>query len=144
MSATVDTNILLYASDTTSRFHEAATRTVETLAGGRDLLYLFWPVIMGYLRVATHPAVFHEPLRLEDAMANIEGLLAQPHVRAPGEDEGFWELYRDVATGVGARGNLVPDAHLVALMRQYGVTTIWSGDRDFRKFDGIRVRDPFA
>ena len=42
------------------------------------------------------------------------------------------------------RGNLVPDAHLVALMRQHGVRTIWTHDRDFRKFNGIRVVDPFA
>ena len=42
------------------------------------------------------------------------------------------------------RGNLVPDAHVVALMRQHGVSTIWSHDRDFVKFPGISVRDPFA
>lgn len=42
------------------------------------------------------------------------------------------------------RGNLVPDAHLAALMRQHGVATIWSADRDFRRFDGITARDPFA
>jgi len=34
-----------------------------------------------------------------------------------------------------------PDA---ALMRQHGVTTIYSRDRDFRKYDGITVRDPVA
>jgi predicted nucleic acid-binding protein len=38
----------------------------------------------------------------------------------------------------------VPDAHLATLMRQYGATTIWSHDRDFRRFDRITVRDPFA
>ncbi|GIV00558.1 MAG: hypothetical protein KatS3mg014_2173 [Actinomycetota bacterium] len=34
--------------------------------------------------------------------------------------------------------------HLVALMRENGVRTILTHDRDFRRFDGIRVRDPFA
>jgi hypothetical protein len=29
-------------------------------------------------------------------------------------------------------------------MRQYGVVPIVTRDRDFRRFDGIRVRDPFA
>jgi len=29
-------------------------------------------------------------------------------------------------------------------MRAYGVGTIYSNDRDYRKFDGIRVVDPFA
>jgi predicted nucleic acid-binding protein len=37
----------------------------------------------------------------------------------------------------------VPDAHLATLMRQYGVRTIYTRDRDFRRFDGIDVRDPF-
>ena len=37
----------------------------------------------------------------------------------------------------------VPDAHLVALMREHGVVTMWSNDRDFRKFDGITVKNPF-
>ena len=47
--------------------------------------------------------------------------------------------------GAGAAtGNLVPDTHLVVLMRQHGVKEIWTGDRDFRKFDGIVARDPFT
>jgi predicted nucleic acid-binding protein len=45
---------------------------------------------------------------------------------------------------VSAAGNLVPAAHLVALMRAHGVSNIWTSDRDFRKFDGIRVKSPFA
>lgn len=40
-------------------------------------------------------------------------------------------------------GNVVPDAHLVALMLENDVRTIWTSDRDFRRFRGIEVRDPF-
>jgi len=60
-----------------------------------------------------------------------------------GEDDGFWSVYRAVASGHVVRGNLVPDAYLVALMRQYGVSEIWTHDRDFLTFRGIRARDPF-
>jgi len=49
-----------------------------------------------------------------------------------------------VASDVKPRGNLFPDAHLVALMREHGVSTIWSHDRDLRKFSGITVKDPFS
>lgn len=38
----------------------------------------------------------------------------------------------------------MPDAHLVALMREYGVSTIWGHDGEFRKFRGIPVSDPFS
>ena len=62
-------------------------------------------------------------------------------MQTPGEQDRFWDVYRAVAEDVGARGNLVPDAHLVSLMIQNGVRTIWTHDRDYRKFRGIGVRD---
>lgn len=67
-----------------------------------------------------------------------------PHVRAPGEGDRFWASYRLATEGVVVRGNLVPDAHVVALMREHGVAGISTHDRDFARFRGIRVRDPFA
>jgi predicted nucleic acid-binding protein len=70
-------------------------------------------------------------------------LLDRPHIRAPGEADGFWSLYR-VAAGDRARGSEVPDGHLAALMRQHGVRLIYTRDRDFRRFDGIDAQDPFA
>ena len=42
------------------------------------------------------------------------------------------------------RGNLVPDAHLASLLRQHGVRTLYTVDRDFRRFPFLDVRDPFA
>lgn len=76
-------------------------------------------------------------------MATVDDLVSRPHVRTDGEHD-FWSIYRDLADVTPVRGNLVPDAHVAALMRQHGVTTIWSHDRDFLKFPGINVRDPFA
>src|SRR3990167_6832178 len=40
------------------------------------------------------------------------------------------------------RGNLVPDAHLATILRQHGVEKIYSADRDFRKFEFIKVINP--
>lgn len=144
MSVTLDANVLLYASDEASPFHERARGLLEWAAGGPEIVYLFWPTAMAYLRLSTHPSVFARPLAPREASANIESLLRLPHVQSPGEQERFWEVYRGVAEDAGARGNLVPDAHLVSLMIQNGVRTIWTHDRDYRRFSGIEVRDPFA
>jgi toxin-antitoxin system PIN domain toxin len=143
MSLTLDANILLYASDSSSPRQGAARRLVDQVAAGPEIAYVFWPTIMAYLRVATHPAVFDRPLSTGDAIANIEALLSRPHVRAPGEQPEFWRRYRSVADDALPAGNLVPDAHLVALMAENEVRTIWTHDRDFRRFKGIEVRDPF-
>lgn len=144
MSYALDANLLLYASDASSSFHERALALLERCAEGPELLYLPWPVVMAYLRIATHPAIFERPLSPEEATANVDALLGQPHVRPLGELDGFWETYRRTTDDLVVRGNLVPDAHLAALLLQHGVTTLWTRDRDFRKFEGIRVRDPFV
>ena len=143
MSVTVDANVLVYASNEAERVHGRARELVERLASGPEIVYLFWPTIMGYLRIVTHPALLPRPLSLAEAISNMEVLIGRAHVRTPGEGEGFWDLY--VATRNDAdRGNDVPDGHLAALMRQHGVATVYTRDRDFRRFDGISVEDPFA
>jgi uncharacterized protein len=95
---------------------------------------------MAYLRISTHSSIFSAPLSTEEAMDNVSALLALPHVRYPGENAGFWDVYEQIGAGQNIRGNLVPDAHVAALMRQHGVTVIWTDDRDFRRFEGVTVR----
>jgi toxin-antitoxin system PIN domain toxin len=144
MSFAVDANLLLYASDEESPFHRRARAILDEIAVGPELVYLFWPTAMAYLRIATHPAVFSRPFSHADARTNLEALLELPHVRTAGEAETFWRRFREIADDVAPTGNLVPDAHLVALMLENGVRTMWTRDRDYRKFSGIQVRDPFA
>ncbi len=144
MSRTVDTNILVYATHTASPFHDRARALVEHLVAGPSLAYVLWPAILGYLRIVTHPNILGCPLSSDEAMSNVEALIAPSHVRVAGEGNDFWASFHMVAGDAKPRGNLVPDAHLVALMREHGVSTIWSHDRDLRKFRGITVKDPFS
>ena len=143
MSYAIDANLLLYASDQESPFHDRAVTLLDEIAIGPEIVYLFWPIAMAYLRIATHPAIFANPLSHVDARANLDSLLAFPHVQAVGEDDRFWDRFREVADDVRPTGNLVPDAHIVALMLSHGIRTIVTRDRDYRSFSGIRVRDPF-
>jgi toxin-antitoxin system PIN domain toxin len=142
VSVTVDANVLLYASDEQSPRHEPARELLERLAAGPGIVYVFWPVAMAYLRIATHPGIFENPLEPRVARANLGALLDRPHVRSPGEATGFWAVYRDTVGQDVVRGNLVTDSHIAALMRQHGVSTIWTSDRDFRRFPDITARDP--
>jgi uncharacterized protein len=144
MSETCDVNVLVYATHRASPYHDKAKALVERFLAGPGLVYLLWPVALGYLCIVTHPRLLDAPLALDVATDNIEQLVSMPHVRQVGEIDGFWAFYRRVAETVKPKGNLVPAAHLVALMQQHGISTIWTHDRDFRKFEGITVRDPCA
>src|SRR6266542_2445624 len=70
----------------------------------------------------------------KEALGNVEALLQLPRVQVLSEAEGFLAVYREVTGSVVVRGNLVQDAHLAALLRQYGVRTLYTSDADFRKF----------
>ncbi len=144
MSLTFDANVLLYASDESSPFHARARAFLDRIVGGDELVYVFWPTVMAYLRIATHPGIFEKPLQPAQALANVEHLLEYAHVQTTGEGDGFWPSYRRIAGDADARGNLVPDAHVVALMVENGVREIWTNDRDYRRFESIVVRDPFG
>ena len=144
MSLALDANLLLFASDASSPHHARAAAFVRKCIAGPELVFVPWPAAMAYLRVATHPSVFRNPLTHAEAAGNLDLLLRQPHVRAIGELDEFWAHYQKATAGIVVRGNLVPDAHLVALLLQHGVTTLATHDRDFHKFDGIRVRDPLS
>jgi toxin-antitoxin system PIN domain toxin len=140
----VDVNILLYASDRSSPWHEKASAFLQRCAAGSEVFCIAWVTAMSYLRMATHGSIFAQPLSADEAAGNVAALLALPHCRALGEDEGFWEVYRQVTRGFPVRGNLVPDAHLAAILRQHGVVTLYTHDRDFRKFDFLRAVDPLV
>jgi uncharacterized protein len=144
MSYSLDVNLLLYASDSSSPHAPAARKFLERCASGGDLLYLAWPTLMGYLRISTHPGIFVQPLSPEEALHNIGLLLGRPHVHVLSESERFLEVYREVTEGLVVRGGMVPDAHLAALLRQHGVRTLYTRDKDFRRFPFLDVRDPFA
>jgi len=143
LSATVDTNVLIYAANAADPVHEKARDLLERLARGPELLFVFWPSAMGFLRISTNAAVLPTPLAHDEALAAIADLIDRPHVRTPSEQPGFLDLYGATAPA-GTSGRLVPDVHLATLMRQHGVGLIYTRDRSFRRFYGIKVLDPFG
>ena len=141
MSRTIDTNVLLYASNTDATQHARAAELIAGILTGPELTTILWPVLHSYLRIATHSGIFVNPLTIDQANSAVEALLASSAVNVVGAGDRFWQCYTSLG---GARGNDVPDAVIVALMIEYGVTTILTNDRDFRRYPEVRVRNPFA
>jgi toxin-antitoxin system PIN domain toxin len=143
VSYSVDVNVLLYASDRKSENYAAAILFLESRPSDPDIFCLFWPTLLSYLRMSTHPKLFSHPLSPQEAVANIEALLNLPRVRVLSETEAFLAVYREVTQGFPVRGNLVPDAHLATLLKQHDVRRLYTSDADFRKFTFLEVIDPF-
>lgn len=60
----------------------------------------------------------------------------------PSELPGFMDILAELIRESSVRGGGVHDAHLVGLMRQHRVETIWTYDRDFQRFEGVRAVEP--
>jgi toxin-antitoxin system PIN domain toxin len=140
----IDTNVLIYAEVESSRHHDSALRLLKSLAEGALPWALPWPCIYEFLRVVTHPRVFHPPVPLDIALSDLRSILAAPSLVLLAETERHFELFDQVVRRSGATGNLIHDAQIVALCLEHGVSELITGDRDFTRFEGLRIINPFA
>jgi toxin-antitoxin system PIN domain toxin len=142
VSFALDTNILLYASNVDSEHHAKARAAVERAASSGEAWVMPWPVVHGFLRIATHPAVLAHPLSPGAALGVMEELLGLPHVRVVGEGPDFWECFSSEVKSLHLRGAVLTDAAIAGLLKTNSVTTFYTHDRDFHRFRGFRVVDP--
>ena len=96
-------------------------------------------VLIGLVRVLTHPRVFDPPDTLEEAFAFVDAPAGHPNavVLDPGRDH--LRLFRDLSGLAEARGDLVVDAYLAALATETGATLV-SADADFARLPGLAWR----
>jgi uncharacterized protein len=140
----IDTNVLIYAEVESNRHHDAALRLVKGLAEGALPWALPWPCVYEFLRVVTHPRVFHPPVPLDVALSDLRSVLGSPSLVLLAETERHVPLLEQAVRRAGATGNLIHDAHIVALCLEHGVSELITGDRDFSRFEGLRIVNPFA
>lgn len=140
----VDTNVLVFAEITSSPHHEAARTVLTALAEGPAPWAIPWPCVYEFLRVVTHPRVYHPPVPMDRALADLHRILASPSLRLLAESERHTGVLDRVVTESGVTGNLIHDAHIAALCLEHGVSELLTGDRDFLRFPELRVSNPFA
>lgn len=140
----VDTNILVYAEIVSSVQHARARELVSRLAEGPTPWAIPWPCLYEWLRVITHPRVFHPPMPLEQARRDLHMLLSSPTLLLLGETDRHAEILERILETAGARGNLLHDAHIAALCLEHGVTELFTADRDFARFTALHVTNPFT
>ena len=140
----VDTNIFLYACNPSSPEYARARELIEGWRLDSLPWYISWGVAYEFLRVATHPSIFPNPLSGKQALAFLDAIFASSSLRILNHTSAHWSLLKaDYATHHWLQGNLIHDFHTLVLMREQGIKTIYTRDNDFRQFEGIEVIDPF-
>ncbi len=138
----IDANILIYAINPSAKQHKTARAWLETALGSDTELGFPWIVLLAFLRITTHRAIFAKPLDIETALELTDSWLRQPVAAIIHPGRRHWDILRSLLEATGAGGNLTTDAHLAALAIENGAK-LCSADYDFRRFPGLRHFSPF-
>jgi toxin-antitoxin system PIN domain toxin len=137
----VDTNLLVYAYVPALEQHAPARRWFEQTISQDEAVGLAWVSVLGFLRVVTNPRIFRVPLRIERAVTVVDEWLEQQAVEIVLPTPRHWSTLRELLTTGQAGGALTTDAHVAALSIEHGAT-VYTTDRDFTRFPGVRTVNP--
>jgi toxin-antitoxin system PIN domain toxin len=139
----VDANLLLYAYHPGAAQHAAARKWLEDALAGPELVRFAWMTIWAFLRIATNPRAFEQPLSFDEATAAAKAWLDQPCAGVAEPGERHWEILVEVGGSGQAVGPLLTDAALAAIAIEHGAV-LHTTDRDFARFPGLKWVNPLA
>ena len=137
----VDANLLLYAYHPRAAQHHASREWLESVLSGQEFVRFAWLTIWAFLRIATHPRVFEQPLSTSEAEAIVSSWLAQPVAGILDPGERHWEILSRLMAQGQTTGPLVMDAVIAAIALEHGAT-LYTTDQDFSRFNGLKLANP--
>ena len=140
----LDTNLLVYTHREDSPWHDIAYRCLEERAESREPWAVPWPCIHEFLAIVTHPRIYAPPSTLDAALDQVAAWLEAPTLVLLSESEGYWDRLRAVIPPGRISGPQIHDARVAALCLHHGVEELWSADRDFSRFPGLKLRNPLV
>lgn len=137
----LDVNVLLYAHDASAAQHARCRDWLVRTLKGDEHVGLPWQTLLGFIRIATNPRAVRRPIGAAEACAIVDRWLARPQSLIVEPGERYWPIFQELVARARVHGPLVSDAALAALALEHGAT-LCTTDRDFRRFDGLRLLDP--
>ncbi len=139
----LDVNVLVYACRRDVPQHAEYKRWLSRVLVGGEPVGVASETLASVVRIVTNRKVWHEPLRIVDALNFSEAVRAAPASVVVEAGAGHWELFRAMCRDGDARGNLVADARLAAIALEQGSVLVTT-DRDFARFPRLRWRHPLV
>ena len=137
----LDTNVLVYAADESSEFHEAS----RTLRDREDIALAVTPqILMEFYAIITDPRRVASPRSAEEARGEVAKYVHSPHIVTlhPSPDVLTRVIALLAAYPQVTRQNIF-DLFIVATMLGNGVNRIYTfNDQDFSLFTEVEVLRP--
>ena len=141
----VDTNILVYAADEDSVYHQQCMERLDLWRRQAAAWYITWGIVYEFLRITTHPRIMRKPWDSRQGWKFVTVLLTSPGLGVLVPTDRHSAVAAQVFGEIPhISGNLMHDAHTAILMREHGVRRIYTRDTDFHRFPFLETLDPLA
>ncbi|MCI5150221.1 MAG: PIN domain-containing protein [Candidatus Electrothrix sp. MAN1_4] len=132
-SVFVDTNILIYASNSESPFHQFARDAIERLEKESAELFISRQVLREYLATMTRPDMLTEELSRESVIEAVRNF--EEDFTVFNDTSGVTEQLLELAETVSVSGKQIHDANIVATMLVNDVHELLTHNvSDFKRF----------
>jgi len=136
-----DVNLLLYAEIAAHPLHSRARDWWEETLNGERAVGLPPVCIFGFIRISTNRRVFRDPLTTKDAVGRVERWLEQEVTTFLVPGSRHLPLAFGLLERLGTGANLTTDVQIAAHALEQQAE-VYSNDRDFARFEGLRWVNP--
>ena len=138
-----DTNLLIYAYDTTAPQHSKSRKWWEDVLSGTEPVGIPWVVVLAFVRLMTHTTLSENPMTVDQSRRAVDSWLELEHVRLLSTEPTTLKRFFGLLDQAGMGGNLSTDAMIAALAQEHG-GRLYSNDSDFNRFAGLTWSNPLA
>ena len=136
-----DANLLLYAYDSSSQFHEPAATWWKNCLEGVEPVGLCGVVLFAFVRVGTSRRAFENPMTIDEAAQHVRSWLERPVTDFLVTQEADVLQALQWLEAAGSGGNLTTDAQIAAITHRHRAT-VHTAKTDFNRFPDVRWRNP--
>jgi toxin-antitoxin system PIN domain toxin len=140
----VDTNILIYAHRRETRWFERANAAIHSLAEDGSSWAIPWPCVGEFFSAVTGTRAVDDPTPPEAAVAQLDAWMESPNLVLLGEASSTWPLLRNLLLDSKVTGPRTHDGRIAAICIAHGVRELWTADREYGRFPGLRTRNPLV
>lgn len=141
--ALLDTNVLIYALDPKSSFHQESRTLVESARNSSAALCVIPQIIGEFYSVVTDKRRVPQVRTPAEALDAIEQILTFPGITLLPTPVDLVERWTKLAREQTLTGHAIYDLQLVAAIQAYEVRVVYTYNRgDFERYSNIRTLRP--
>jgi uncharacterized protein len=140
----VDTNIAVYAHRPETSYSQRAFALIAQLAQGEEPWSVPMHCLHEFVAVVSNPKIWMVPSSPTQIAHQINAWIKSPSFVPVIEDHGALLALTNLIQTTPIAGGMVHDARIVSACMAAGVKTLLSVDRDFSRFSGLSIVNPFV